>query len=382
MCPNSNEFKSIVQKQDHTLRKFTVAMQLSLLLSCMVYVFPLLAANAVPVTVIQPRQEPLTEHLPLTGTITSKRNAALSPRVSGLVTHVDVDAGSRVKRGDVLIEMDATLAKIDMDRAAAAVSEARVALAEAERLAEEGRRLLKQRNIPESTALSREADVRLKQAALTRLQADYRQRVEVFERHKIIAPFNGVISRKLTEDGEWVDTGTAVLDLVSTDELRLDIQAPQEYYPLLDEYTSVSVYLDAFPGEVFEAHINTKVPVNTASVRTFLVRVLLDNHEQNIIPGMSARAIFTIAHQEDVVTLPRDAIVKKATGQTYVWIAETKDDKTIARQLRVKTGKILANQVVIESGLPIDSTVILKGNETLNDGQTINIIDNSVSDKD
>ena len=74
--------------------------------------------------------------------------------------------------------------------------------------------------------------------------------------------------------------------------------------------------------------------------------------------------------------------MKKATGQTYVWVAETKDDKTIARQLRVKTGKTLANQVVIESGLPIDSTVILKGNETLNDGQTINIIDNSVSDRD
>ncbi len=332
------------------------------------------AADPVPVTVTRPQVEPLQEDLPLTGTITSKRQAALSPRISGLISRVNVDAGSEVKRGDVLIEMDSALAKIAMERAAAALSEGKVALEEAKRLDLEAQDLLKKRSIPETTALARKADVELKQASLLRLQAEYRQQYELLERHKIIAPFDGVISQKLAEAGEWVNTGTAVLTLVSIDELQLDVQAPQEYYPRLNKMTPVNIYLDAFPDKVFEGRIETTVPVNIATVRTFLVRILIDNFDHDIIPGMSAQAVFKVPYQTDVITLPRDAIVKHADGRSTVWVIKKDKGKTFAREFQVIPGKTLANRVVIKSGLEPESLVIIKGNETLTNGQAVDIL--------
>ena len=56
-----------------------------------------------------------------------------------------------------------------------------------------------------------------------------------------------MISRKLTEAGEWVETGTPVLELVAVERLRLDIQVPQAYFPRIDPETEVTMLLDAYP---------------------------------------------------------------------------------------------------------------------------------------
>lgn len=335
------------------------------------------ARDSVPVNVIEANVSPVVERLPLTGTITSERSAALSSRVSGLVEKLNVDAGDRVKQGDILLEQDRALAELALKRAHASLNEARVALKEAERLRNEAVNLAKSKNIPQTTVEARIAEVEKQAAAVATLEAEYHQQEEILRRHSVIAPFSGAVSRKLTEVGEWVETGTPVLELVATDQLRLDVQVPQEYFHLINEDTQVQISLDAARGQPFDGKVFATVPVNDPSVRTFLARVLVENAGHLIIPGMSAKAVFTINLQQEALTLPRDATVQHPDGRNSVWIVREENGKLIASEKQVRLGRSFSDRVIVREGLQPGSTVVIRGNETLTEGQAVHILDSA-----
>ena len=136
--------------------------------------------------------------------------------MSGLISTVHVDAGDRVEKGEPLIDLDRAVAELDLRRARAAVTEAQAHLTESIRLRDEARELISGRSISESQALAAQA----REAVLSRVRAKRAQQAETVRRHTIIAPFPGVISRKRTEAGEWVQPGAAVLDLIADRKIR------------------------------------------------------------------------------------------------------------------------------------------------------------------
>lgn len=344
-------------------------------LICVLFTAEITAEEAAPVTVVTATEETIIETVPLTGTITSERSSALSPRVSGLVASVRVDAGHHVKKGETLIQLDPVLAELALARTRAAVSEARARLDEAIRLHEEARQLADSRNIPESQVEAAKAEVAVNRAALERLQIEQQEQAERLRRHTIIAPFAGVVSRKLTDAGEWVDTGTPVLELVATRPLRLDIQAPQHLYRTIREDMPVQVRVDAQPGRPISGRVGARVPVNDPTARTFLVRIPLANPERTLAPGMSARAIFRIDTRERGLVVPRDTIIRLPDGTTNVWVANTDQDPPTASRKQVKIGRIMADKVEISAGLEPGQRVILRGNEVLSENQPVRIID-------
>lgn len=352
------------------------------LLSFILFLFSaslVFAADPAPVYVVEARVAPVTEVLPLNGTITSERSAALSSHVSGLVARVNVDAGDRVAAGEVLVELDPVLAKLALNRAQAALNEGKVALKESNRLRDEAQKLAQSRSIPETTAQARIADVELKAAAVARLEAEYRQQAELVRLHSVVAPFDGVVSGKLTEAGEWVNTGTPVIDLVATDRLRLDVQVPQEYFHLIGNNTPVVVKLDAVFGLEFSSKVTAAVPVNHPNARTFLVRILIEGASDSIVPGMSAQAVFNLQLNETALQLPRDATISYPDGRHSVWVINKVDNKLIASEQQVQLGRGAANNVVIRKGLEPGSIVVVRGNETLQEGQAVQILEQTTA---
>jgi RND family efflux transporter MFP subunit len=332
------------------------------------------ADSPAPVRVSRAVAADTAETLRLTGTVTPERRARLSPRVSGLVKVVHVDAGDRVEKGDVLLELDRVLAGLALRRAEAALQEARTRLSEAKRLQGEAKELVKDNYIPETEAHTRNANVKLSTAVVTRLEVEVREASELAERHSVVAPFAGVISSKLTEAGEWVETGTPVLDLVGTEHLRLDVQAPQERFPDIDDGTLVSVRLDSHPERSFKGRVAAKVPVNDPGARTFLVRMLLEEAGGWMIPGMSAEATFGIRGAASAVAVPRDALVRDADGTDRVWIVQTVDGEQRAFPRAVRLGRSLAETIEVVEGLEAQMPVVVRGNETLREGQPVRVI--------
>lgn len=333
------------------------------------------ADEAVPVRVIEAAAAEAAETLRLTGTVTARQRAHLSPRVSGLVKVVHVDAGDVVKRGDVLVELDRTLGELAVRRAEAALSEARTQLAEARRLQSEAKELVVDNFIPETEARARGANVELTDATATRLEVELREAVERLERHAVPAPFAGVIASKQTEAGEWVETGTPVVELVGTEGLRIDVQAPQERFSDIDADTRVAVRLDGHPREEWSGRVGAVVPVNDPGARTFLVRVLVDEAAEFLMPGMSAEVSFAIRGDGVAVTVPRDALVRAPDGSDRVWIVASDDGAARAEPRTVRIGRSLAETVEVVDGLEPGLPVVVRGNESLREGQAVQIVE-------
>ena len=327
-----------------------------------------------PVEVATARLTSLVLEIPLTGTVTARDHASLSSRVSGLVSAVHVTAGDRVDKGALLLSLDPTLEKLGLLEAKAASAEARAILDEARRRRDEARRLGPKKGIPETEIHAAEAELRIAEAKLERLYTAERYKQELIARHDVYAPFPGVVARRLAEEGEWVDTGTPVLELVGTRNMRLDLRVPQEHYPYINTDTRVSVRLDAMPTKSIDGRISAKVPLSDSSSRTFLLRIQLLDPDQGVTPGMSAQARLRIPGTERVLTVPRDAILRDAYGASRVWALEDVDGAPVATQRTVRTGRSFDGNMELRDGLEVGARVVIRGNETLREGQPVRVV--------
>lgn len=342
--------------------------------TAMVAAEPLTAADAIPVVVEAVEMGGASKEVELTGTVTAERRSSLSARTAGLIASVNVEEGSRVKKGDVVLELDSALEQLAAERAKESVNEARTQLAESRRLYEEGRKLAETGGLPRTEAQARLAALHTQEAAVKQLEIDFKERAEMLERHKLIAPFSGVISSKMAEVGEWVETGVPVLELVEADRVRFDAQAPQELYADLNGKTSVTVKFDSDPAKSYPAHLRTKVPVKDPVSRTFLVRLDVDAPADVMAPGVSGSATFRVPGEKDVLTVPRDAVVRLPDGSTVTWVVRDADGMKKAASARVRIGDGMGDRVRVLDGLDAGERVVVRGNETLRDGQIITIL--------
>lgn len=345
-------------------------LRLALLTVCM----PALgAAPRAPVVVAQPSIQAVVEEVPVSGTVSSPRVARLSPEVAGLVARYLVDAGDRVDAEDTLLTLDATFARLALDGAAAATELASEELADARRRLADAVRLVKSRGIPETEVEARRSEVRADAATLRLREAEQRREQERVNRHSLKAPFAGVISRKLSETGEWVAPGDAVLELVADQGLRIDFPVPQRYFARITADTRVEMRLGSLTAETVGARIGEIIPVSDPTARTFVVRVYPAQTDLPLIPGMSASGMLALATGDESLVVSRDALLRHPDGRTTLWVVEGDGTEASVSERLVSTGLAFDGQVVVRSGLKAGERVVVEGNEALQQGQGVTI---------
>ena len=335
-------------------------------------------AAEVPVRVESVSNRPVVKQINVTGTVTSSRTAVLSTAVAGLVAELTIDEGDRVETGDALLNLDAELAQLALERALAEVRQREIAAADAERRLIEAEEVGAQRGIARTQIESLRAEVSSDEAALVASQAAVREQQAIVERHTLKAPFAGVISERYAELGEWVNPGDGLIELVATDNLRFDFRVGLVDFAALSPESPVEITLDALPQRSVSGHIDTIVPVKSPSARTFLVRVLADTDDADIqpwiTPGMSARGKLNIDIGRSGVTVSRDAILRFPDGRMTVWVLDTSGDLPVVHEHVVRTGSEFDGVVEIISGLADGDVVVVRGNEMLQEGQTVSIV--------
>lgn len=341
------------------------------------------AQEAVPVTVVNPEFASVVDRLSLSGSLEAKQRSALSPRVNGLVAKVLVDAGDRVQINDLLLQLDDEIARLTLNEASAAHREADAVLGEARRQYDEALRLHGQNHISASELATRKSELARAEAARGVALAREKAAAELVSRHRLPAPFAGIITDKMTEAGEWVDRGDPVLELVALTPVYLDVMAPQERFAEITAATPVVVLPDAAPGARLQGRIEALVPVGDRSARAFLVRVMVDDVNISLptdnsllpgnplLPGTSATAIFTLNHSErQELIVPRDALLRQPDGGYSLFVIENNQ----AQRRPVQVGREGSAGVVILQGLEPNQPVVIRGNETLRSGQPVRIV--------
>lgn len=332
-------------------------------------------ADGPPVSVATAQTRPIVEIVRVSGTITSPQSAVLSPSVGGLVQAMNVDAGDRVRAGDVIVTLDRELEELALERASAEAAQALAMRDDAQRRLDEAERVGPTQAIAESEIRSLRAQLARAEAALMAAQAAVRQQEAIVRRHAVRAPFDGVVSRRIAAVGEWVNPGSGLVELVATEQLRFDFRVPQQHFAQLDANTGVTISVDAAPDRDIPGRILAIVPVKDPGARTFLLRAVAKTDSGlSITPGMSAQAALRIDAHRSGVVVPRDALLRYTDGRMTVWTVDGTGASAIVREHRIETGVEFDGFIEIRSGLEAGAIVVTRGNEALRDGQTVSVL--------
>lgn len=340
-------------------------------LLAMLLALPLAAlANRVELATID--VQPLVHELQLTGSVVADRHATLSSEVAGLVRQLHAGIGDTVSQGQLLASLDDDLARIARDSASALALRATEQLADSQRRLQEAQALALRQTVSVSEVKSLEAEVRINQASLAAANATLAAREAELARHHIRAPFAGTISGKLTDIGQWLSPGGAVLELVDTTHLWIDVPVPQRYFSRINNQSRVQVSSDA--GAPFTARVVHRIPVGDSSSRSFLLRSQPAADAPPLIAGMSVSIALLLVSDAPGIRLPADAIQRHVDGRASVWLVSERDgSQARVMQQPVQTGQRHGDGIDIVAGLKAGQQVVIRGHNNLHHGQTVSI---------
>ena len=330
--------------------------------------------NAAPVAVVSPSQSVASSELRLSGTLVALRRAQVSARVDGAVAEVLVDAGAQVQPGQLLLKLDDSLEQHELQRLVANRASAQAQADEHQRLVNEALRLTRDNHLPQNELALRQAALATSLAQLDAVKAQLAAQQQRLAWHHITAPFAGVVVIKLAELGEWVTRGTPVVELVATRDLYLDVQVPQERYGEIDDHTEILIRPDAKPDLSLPGRVAAQVPVADVVSRTFRLRLMSRDPNPVLLPGASATALLTFKQDGEVMTVPRDALLRNPDGSFSVFTVIERDGQHTAQRRQVKLGRNLGEEVEVLSGLPENEPVVVRGNEVLRHDQAVQIV--------
>jgi len=352
----------------HSRAPFKTLIALATVILCL----PLLSQT--PVSITQPTKDANQSRLRFQGSITSKRVASLSPRVAGLIAIANAEMGHEAQQGDVLLALDDTLARMDLREKELDLETARAELANVKRRLDDAISL-GDANFPRSEREDRETAYRKTQIAVNRLETIVATQKEIVERHRILAPFDGIVAEKMAEVGEWAQTGRPLLRFVDTKNLRLDVQIPQEQLDVVLQAEGVSVVIAGSGSTAIDAQVEAFSPQVDENTRTFQARIQLRNPSASVRTGMSAEAIFKPRSDQASLFITRDAVLRAPDGRVIVWVAVESGNGFKASRRVVKLGLTSGDLIEVVSGLQASDRIVYQGNETLQEDQEIHIVD-------
>ncbi|MDR5886958.1 MULTISPECIES: efflux RND transporter periplasmic adaptor subunit [Halomonadaceae] len=313
---------------------------------------------------------PRIETLRLTGSVSAPRTSQLSSAEAGQVASLDVALGDRVSQGERLMALDSREAELERQRAQANIDQARADRDDARQRLNEANQLSAQQNIAVSEQRRRQNTLAAAEALLDARQTEYALWELRVARHTITAPFDALITQRDSELGEWVTPGDTLMTLVDIDALRLDFPVPFSAYGRMDDAT-LEIRLEG-DTRWYAARPQARVPQDATS-RQFLLRAE-PAEALSLLPGMALEGRLLL-EGETGPSVPRDALIRRPDGSVSVWLARQEDDAWRAYEQRVEIGSGHEGNVAVLDGIEAGDRVIVVGNERLEEGQTLSLID-------
>ncbi len=303
----------------------------------------------------------------VSGTVVSRNNSRLAAEVSGRLKKL-AELGSRVKKGDIIAQIDeVSLKNIRKENAANVKS----AAAKLEFLESEVKRkqTLAKKNLSAITDLDKTISLRdASHGDLIAAQARLAQSDQNLAYTRLKAPFNGIVVERLSNQGEYVENGTAIIRLVETQNLEASAFAPITAYRFLNQTLSLAIESPLGKGR---AKIKSLIPV--ADRRSHLMEVRLDMSDFDWPVGLNIKVAVANGKAKRVLTVPRDALVLRREGMSVFIV----DSKNIAQQVTVQVGMGEGGLVEIIGKVKAGDKVIIRGAERLQPGQAVSIKDNN-----
>ena len=307
------------------------------------------------------------------GEVRAREESTLSFRVGGKVLRRNVDAGDRVRRGDVLAELDPVDLQLQAEALRAQLSSADAQLARARadhaRIASLAKdQLVSRSNLDQQTAALRAAEAQVRAAraqfAVARNQAEY---------SALRAPRDGVIANRQVEAGQVVSVGQSAFALAADGGREVAFALPESQIRSIAIGRPVIVELWSAPGQRMPGRIREIAAAADPLARTYAARATLDGDAAAAVDlGQSAR-VYVAQGAAGALEVPMTAVQSGANGAAAVWVADPKAQRV--RRAQVRVGPFGADTVPILSGLKAGEWIVVAGGHLLQDGQSVTLVD-------
>jgi RND family efflux transporter MFP subunit len=327
------------------------------------------------VRVVAPKAGDTRFGLTLPGRTAPIEQARLSGRATGVVGERRGEIGDRVKAGEILVVIDAPEIRQQLDRAKAAVEQAKARLVLAEVTLGRAEELVPKKFLPEQARDERFANVQTAKADLDAAQAEVRRLEEVQGFQIIRSPFDGIIIERQVERGDRVTgdfgaTGTFFYNIARLEKLRIEIDVPQSFALKVRPGTPAKMTFAELPDKAFDATVVRTSQLIDQTSGTMRAELVMDNPDFLLPAGLTGQVTLDVERDAACVLIPGNALVVRQ-GQQFVAIVDA-DQKIAYRPVRI--GRDLGAEAEICSGLAVADRVILSPNALLKPGDTVEIV--------
>lgn len=313
----------------------------------------------------------LSQLVKLPAQLASYQQVSIFPKVNGYVKDVLVDIGTHVKKGQLLMTLEAP----EMEQATIQAKEryARAKL-DATISAENYERMRLASETPGAVSPMGLASLRAKAEADSALcnaeKANWQMQQAILGYLRVTAPFDGTISERNVHPGALVSAegkdNKPMLELRQVDHLRLQVDIPEGIAANLADRDTVSFYLTAFPGRKMTGEVSRRSGVVNAQFRSERMELDVYNRDGKLAPGMYGDVLFNSKGNPEAFSVPKSAVI---TSTERKYVLSVRDGK--ATKVDVTTGNESADKIEVIGALQPGDQLIVHGSDEMKDGLSI-----------
>jgi len=305
------------------------------------------------------------------GSISPVQGAMISAELAGTVAEIDFKSGALVKKGEVLLKLDASAEKAQMRSAEADAELAKNDLERARGLAE--RKVISAAEL--DAVQSRQTQ---KRAAVENMQS-------AIDKKQIRAPFDGTAGIRAVNPGQVVKVGDPLVSLQALGQVFVDFSLPQQQLADVKPDLPVKVTTDAIPDREFEGKLTAVNSSIDPTTRNVSLQATLDNQDEALRAGMFARVRVLLPQKKSTLFIPATAVSYAPYGNSVFVIEKKSDEKTkeenlILRQQFIRTGETRGDFVAVTEGLKANEQIVSTGVFKLRNGMRV-VVDNTLAPK-
>lgn len=332
------------------------------------------AQKPVNVAVFRAKPNGHAAALTLPATMQAYSQSLVYARVSGYLRAWHADIGARVRKGDLLAEIDAPEVDQQLLAARAVLSQTKANLALAAVTSSRYQRLIKSHAVSQQEAdtyrqafVAQKANVRAAEANVKGLEE-----TQGFE--KVYAPYDGVITERKTEVGDLINAGNAgatqeLFRISQLDVIRVYVTVPEAHSQEVVVGSSATVSVAELPNVQFAGTVVRTNKAIDPNSRTTLTELDVDNSSGTILPGSFAEVRFSLPVPPDLIVLPTSSVLFQAKGP-QIGVVNDRDQVELRK---VVLGRDYGNTVEVLSGVKPDDRVIASPPDYLVDGMPVSV---------
>ncbi len=305
-------------------------------------------------------QENWPSTLSAVGSLTAIAGVDVSNEVAGKVEAIHFDSGQLVKKGQLLLELDASTDRAELQGLEAEMRLAKIRF-------ERSKKLIGNNFISKS-------DYDQNHALLDETVAAVHAKRTLIDKKRIRAPFTGELGIRLVNLGQYLTEGSAIVSLQQLAPIYLDFTVPERHLNQIGRGHRVVATVQAYPGREFNGEISAVSPLIDQGTRSAQVRATLNNSEKLLHPGMFAQINILSDQALKVLTLPDTAITYNPYGNS-VFVIEPGEQGLIVQNRQIETGQTRDGRIEIISGLKFGERVVSAGQVKLRNDMQVTLDD-------